>query len=200
MPNYWFTSDLHLDHEKIIVYANRPFKNAAGEPDVDLMNKTLIDNWNAVVKTDDVIYILGDISCSSTPEKVEKHLCDLSGRKILIFGNHDKRIRKDGRVMRHFEWTSDFAEVKIAPDPAAPQRTQHIVLCHYAMRVWNKSHHGSWQLYGHSHGNLPDDPHARSMDVGVDNWDFKPVSFEQVREHMNKKIWKPVDHHTGERY
>ncbi len=38
---------------------------------------------------------------------------------------------------------------------------QPIVICHYAMRVWNRSHHGAWHLYGHSHGNLPDTPTSR---------------------------------------
>jgi hypothetical protein len=39
---------------------------------------------------------------------------------------------------------------------------QPIVLCHYAMRVWNRSHHGAWHLYGHSRGNLPAAPIAQS--------------------------------------
>ena len=34
-------------------------------------------------------------------------------------------------------------------------KPQLVVLCHYAMRVWDRSHYGSWHLYGHSHGNLP---------------------------------------------
>lgn len=198
--SHWFTSDLHLDHEKIIVYANRPFKKANGEPDVCLMNETIIANWNAAVKPEDHIYILGDLSCASTPEKVVEHLKRLNGKKVLIFGNHDKRIRNSGRTMGYFDWTADLAEISVPLDPRNPHKNQHIVLCHYAMRIWNKAHYGSWQLYGHSHGNLADDPHALSLDVGVDNWDYRPVSFEQIREHMSKKTWKPVDHHTGERY
>lgn len=27
-------------------------------------------------------------------------------------------------------------------------------MSHYAMRVWNQSHKGSWMLHGHSHGTL----------------------------------------------
>jgi hypothetical protein len=45
---------------------------------------------------------------------------------------------------------------------------QPIWLSHYAHRVWMRSHHGAWHLYGHGHHSLPDDPHARSIDVGVD--------------------------------
>jgi hypothetical protein len=34
------------------------------------------------------------------------------------------------------------------------------VLCHYAMRVWNRSHHGAWHLYGHSQGESPRNTHG----------------------------------------
>ena len=32
-----------------------------------------------------------------------------------------------------------------------PGTDQSIVLCHYAMAVWDKSHRGNLMLYGHSH-------------------------------------------------
>lgn len=51
---------------------------------------------------------------------------------------------------------------------------QGIVLCHYAMKVWPHHSRGTWQLYGRSHGNLPDDPLSLSMDVGVDSHDRTP--------------------------
>jgi calcineurin-like phosphoesterase family protein len=63
------------------------------------------------------------------------------------------------------------------------------------MRVWNKSHHGAWHLYGHSHGTLPDDPNALSFDCGVDCHNYTPISFEQVEAIMAKKTFKPIDHH-----
>jgi calcineurin-like phosphoesterase family protein len=60
---------------------------------------------------------------------------------------------------------------------------QRIVLSHYAQRTWQGAFRGAWHLYGHSHGNLP--PFRKSMDVGVDAWDFRPVSFEQIQDRMN---------------
>jgi calcineurin-like phosphoesterase family protein len=48
------------------------------------------------------------------------------------------------------------------------------------MRTWPASHMGSWQLYGHSHGKLP--PIGFQLDVGVDSWEFYPVSWEEVKE------------------
>ncbi len=72
---------------------------------------------------------------------------------------------------------------------------QDIVMLHYSMRVWNKSHHGSWHLYGHSHGTLPDDPNSLSIDVGVDCHNYQPISYDEIKSIMSKKEFKPVDHH-----
>lgn len=52
----FFTSDLHLGHEKAITINNRPFSN------VDEMNDTLIDNVNKMVAADDELWILGDFA------------------------------------------------------------------------------------------------------------------------------------------
>ena len=79
-----------------------------------------------------------------------------------------------------------------------PKAKRRIVLCHYAFRVWNKSHRGAWHLYGHSHGSLPDDPNSLSFDAGVDCHEFTPISYERVKEIMAEKRFLPVDHH-GER-
>jgi calcineurin-like phosphoesterase family protein len=62
---------------------------------------------------------------------------------------------------------------------------QYIWCSHYAHRVWNLSHHGSWHIYGHSHGSLP--PIGLSWDVGVDNNNYFPVSFDQLSEIMKKQ-------------
>ena len=55
------------------------------------------------------------------------------------------------------------------------------------MRVWPHSGRGTWQLYGHSHGNLPDDPLSLSMDVGVDSHGFSPCHFDEVQAIMKVK-------------
>ena len=87
-----------------------------------------------------------------------------------------------------------------------------IVLMHYAMRVWNKSHWGMWHLYGHSHGSLPEDPKSMSFDVGVDAIakryavdgiinpdDYRPISYEEVKAIMEKKTFTSIDHHNERR-
>jgi calcineurin-like phosphoesterase family protein len=54
------------------------------------MNKTLIDNWNGVVKPDDTVFHLGDFGFGSL-EQIEAIVKQLNGKIILILGNHDKK-------------------------------------------------------------------------------------------------------------
>src|SRR5579863_2896472 len=79
----WFTSDTHFGHTNIIRYCNRPFKDA-GE-----MDRAMVENWNALVKPEDTIYHLGDVSFSS-PDRTKHILSNMNGHKILILGNHDR--------------------------------------------------------------------------------------------------------------
>ena len=51
----YFTSDLHLGHENIIRFSNRPFST------LDEMNRTLVDNWNSRVTERDDVFVLGDM-------------------------------------------------------------------------------------------------------------------------------------------
>lgn len=183
--NNYFISDTHFGHANVIQYSNRPFV------DVQDMDAAMIDRWNSVVKKDDNVYHLGDFAFSSEA-RIEEILKQLNGKKYLIFGNHDKKIRNSKHLQSLFEGgCHEMLEVSI--------QKQRIVLCHFGMRVWNGVHYGAWHLYGHSHGNLPGD--AQCMDVGVDTGNgFRPYSFDQIKELFNIiKDIRPhimVDHHS----
>jgi calcineurin-like phosphoesterase family protein len=88
----FYTSDLHLGHFNIITYCNRPFKTLTE------MNETLIRNWNARVKDEDVVYHVGDFCFKNSPGgkpgegvavKAMDYVKQLKGRIIFIRGNHD---------------------------------------------------------------------------------------------------------------
>jgi calcineurin-like phosphoesterase family protein len=183
----WFTADTHFGHANIIRYCNRPF------PTVEAMNDALIDRINALVKRDDTLYHLGDFAFrTANPAAFRERICCKAIH--LIMGNHDPHS-EDGIVDPVF--ASLFASVRELRRirlPIAGMR-RPVILCHYAMRVWDASHHGAWHLFGHSHGTLPDDPHARSWDVGVDNNNYEPVSVERLEAIMAKKLFRPVDSH-----
>lgn len=177
-----------LGHTNIIRYAHRPFAN------VDEMDATLIRNWNDRIGNNDDVYHLGDLMFRLSRKRAEEVLGQLCGRIHLVRGNHDRGIET---YKEHFVWIKDLAEVKVR-DADAPGGVQRIMLCHYAMRVWKNSHHGAFHLYGHSHGSLPDDPNARSFDVGVDARGYAPVSYDEVKALMAKKHFVPIDHHGDE--
>jgi len=160
------------------------------------MNDALIKNWHSRVKPTDEVYVLGDFALCPW-RRALSFAQSLSGRKHLIAGNHDKPLRRKAEFCAAFETVRDLAEIKV-PSLGAYHDEQRIVLCHFAMLTWNKSHHGAWQLHGHSHGSLKDEPNALRLDVGVDVWNFAPVSFEEIRARMTKKTWKPVDHHGAD--
>lgn len=180
--NYYFISDTHFGHANIIKYCNRPFKNEAE------MNQSIISNWNSRVKDDDIVYHLGDFCFGRNDYHFDAFFNQLKGKIIFIKGNHDKLAWKNRH--KFFAYSDSYREIEV--------NDQKITLCHYAMRIWNKSHYGAWHLYGHSHGTLPDDKNSLSFDVGVDCHNFTPISFDEVKEIMSKKQFKPIDHHNCE--
>ena len=179
----FFTADLHLDHYNpstgtgILKHTDRPFST------IEEMNEAFVSNWNAIVTKKDTTYVLGDFAWKRHNYWAQR----LNGHKVLIPGNHDKmsQISKNA-----FTIAPPLLERKF--------NKQRIIMCHYAMRTWSASHHDSWHLYGHSHGRLPEflidketglkTYFGSSFDVGVDVWDYAPVSFEMVAIKMQKII------------
>ena len=185
----YFTADTHFGHSNIIKFENQPFRNQfknIGEHD-----EFLINAWNSVVKYEDEIYILGDMFFGNI-KNATWVIHQLRGRKYFIRGNHDKTTLQLQNKHNCFEWVKDMYELKV-PDEEAPKKVQSITLCHYAMIVWNKSHHGAWQLFGHSHGGLTgirEGHHNENkwtnmlspnqFDVGYDVFQ-RPISYEEVK-------------------
>ena len=46
----WFTSDTHFNHENILKFCNRPFK------DITEHDQKLIENWNSKISPDDTVF------------------------------------------------------------------------------------------------------------------------------------------------
>lgn len=177
MQDVYFSSDWHLFHKNIIEFSKRPFSS------VEEMNEVLIENWNERVKKNDTAYFIGDFSFGSK-QQTSDAIDRLNGQIHFIRGNHDKITDS---LKDKFVTYSDYKKIKV--------NDQSIILCHYAFRVFDGSHRGAWNLYGHSHGSLPDDSHALAIDVGVDCHNFYPVSFDEVAAIMETKSYKPIDHH-----
>ena len=181
----WFTADTHFNHENIVEYSNRPFR------DLDHMTEQLILNWNRRVAKGDIIYHLGDFALSWGKKHqpvIDGILSQLHGQKWLITGNHD---RDEVKNSPHWVKVLPYHEIKV---DRGGKHKQRIVLFHYSLRVWNQMHRGSWMLFAHSHGNLPRPP-GRTKDVGVDPNNQRPISIDEVEAEIGHLPIETYDHH-----
>lgn len=168
----YMTSDQHFSHSNIIRFCNRPFKNR------EEMDEAIIKNHNSIVKPNDIVYHLGDISMANY-KHIESLMKRLNGKKHIIMGNHDKpKVMRELLVAGLIESFQNVLGIGI--------NGQYIWMSHYPHRSWNRSCHGSWHCFAHVHGRLNDSPCGNSYDVGVDNNNYFPISFDQLSEIMAK--------------
>lgn len=155
----FFTADEHYWHKRIIIYCRRPFK------DREEMNEVLVSNHNSKVGKGDLVIHAGDF-CLGTREQAQVIIKRLNGEHIFLTGDHDRWLNKT----RQWEARSYKIEDNV------------VIVSHYCMRTWPKSHYNSWHLYAHSHSRL--EPIGKSWDIGVDNNNFYPLSEKEVAEIM----------------
>ena len=178
MTEVWATSDLHFGHANILKFNPDTRKYS----DVQDMTKKMIAEWNSKVSQADEVYVLGDFAfCNAKDAAVIANR--LNGKKYLIAGNHDKKNLASKQFADCFEWVKDYHEMNY--------NGKFVIMMHYALRVWNKAHHGSYHLYGHSHGSLPGE--GRSMDVGVDATGNVVSPLDDILAQLEQKSF--VKHH-----
>ncbi len=176
----FYTGDSHFGHEGMLTFGNRPFASIAE------MDRTLIDLWNSTVGKDDIVYHLGDFAFGlGDAGRVQSIFKQLNGRKYLVLGNHD--VRSDGSIhptLAALDWAAAPVHMMEVKD-----ESQRLILCHYSLRAWNASHHGSYHFFGHSHGKL--DGYGRSRDVGVvdmPDCGYAPRTFKQLVASMPDQV------------
>lgn len=180
----FFTSDTHFGHINILKYCNRPFEN------INEHDKELIKRWNNKVGKDDIVFHLGDVGFEH-PKKIHEYLEKLNGKIYLVIGNHDWRSIIKQQAWR-FEDITQQINMKIDG--------QHIILNHYPMLCYSGVYREkpTWQLYGHVHSgplsiNGADNSrlsmcYSTQYDVGVDNNNFAPVSFIELKNIIDNRI------------
>ena len=226
MSKIFFTADTHFGHGNIIKYCNRPFLTAADQraldnnggswndgtwkgtrssnwritqDAIDMMDDTMIKNINDMVGENDILWHLGDFAFGVRDNYVRK--CENYRRRIncknvnIIWGNHDEPYQ-----IRHL-----FKENHKLNDISLIDHRFRVVLCHYAMAVWDGSHRGNWQLYGHSHAGAEKWMNKfmagrKSIDVGVDNaailfGAYRPFSLADLEAILLKREGFSMDHH-----
>lgn len=158
----FFTADTHFGHGGARALYRRPF------PSVAEADAAMVERWNSTVGAADDIWHLGDFAVGLRQPAVAALLERLQGRKHLVTGNNDPAWLT---ALPGWSSVQPYAELEL--------EGTGLVLCHYAFRSWRNMGRGWLNLHGHSHGRLK--PMTRQVDVGVDVWDFRPVTLAEIR-------------------
>jgi calcineurin-like phosphoesterase family protein len=172
-----YLSDTHLGHENIRAHCRPMF------PDVETMNRTIIDNINARMTRRDTLYLLGDFAYrSATP--VTEYLEAIRPKPVLLVGNHDgdwlRRLTEDEKS-RYF--------AGIYPTYGFKKHGIEVHMNHYPMLAWSRSHFfaQSFSVCGHIHNTTQGKQAAElfpplkcQFNAGADINGFAPVTFEEL--------------------
>jgi calcineurin-like phosphoesterase family protein len=170
----YFISDTHFCHKGSLKW---PDGHARQFSSVEEMNQTIIDNWNSIVKDEDIVYHLGDFCYKGKSSTIKEIMQQLKGHIILIKGNHDGQTLKINQQVHRFESIHERLELEYK----FKDKTYHFVLDHYPLDEWNLKKRGSIHLHGHIHDRvLPFIPNRFNMSVEVNN--YTPVSMEDILE------------------
>lgn len=153
------------------------------------MDAALIDAINCVVKKRDVLIHIGDFCgpCADGRDAQVAHAVNIRKQIMcktihLMRGNHDPKVAK-------FE--ALFHSVKNQATFRRENGGERVVVCHYPLRAWRGQRSGAMHLYGHTHGALEEV--GRSMDVGVDSWNYSPVQLSRALDLLATRPMTPAN-------
>jgi calcineurin-like phosphoesterase family protein len=170
----WFTSDQHFGHGKVSELCARPFSS------VEEMNEVLVHRFNECVKPADTTYHLGDFSFLKVPIS-QKLLAQLNGEHILILGNHDRSMKSMlsiGFTQVHYNLTRSIQGVDVFMRHVPPASLRSCDARDFKPKFMVEPGPHDLFLCGHVHekwrrrGNV--------VNVGVDQWDYAPVSLDEI--------------------
>lgn len=200
---YWFTSDLHLGHEKVA--------ELRGFPNVRKHDTVIIGNLLRSLNSGDKLFVLGDVSLGrkvdvSHAVNMLRPVANLVGYRnmSLVRGNHDPvsqwatqqfasvfstitdRLYMPvpdtycfGVTMSHYPSARMVEAVKVcgAPEGVSTNAFDEKVLHGVTVDTDADDIH----LYGHTHDKSPTyDFCPRNINIGVDAWGMKPVNAETI--------------------
>jgi calcineurin-like phosphoesterase family protein len=100
------------------------------------MNEALVNNWNSIVRTSDLIFFLGDLAFGTNIRSIDYWLNKLNGKKVFIRGNHDTQpFTKAFEVPNHYFIRYKEQSFMLTHNPIKPQ-------------YWN-----DWVIHGEKHNN-----------------------------------------------
>lgn len=206
MGNIFYTSDLHIGHK--LVSGLRGFwdednmtptgRFKHGEEIIDVAQDTnshdawLAAIWDSTVRSQDQVYILGDISINGGQHALD-WIGERPGIKHLIAGNHDPVHPMDRRAAQRLPLWSQYFET-IQPFMRRKLEGRNFLLSHFPYWSWGdgpgrpEARYEQYRLpdlglpllHGHTHGTERE--HGNMLHVGVDAWEGQLVPQQTVHE------------------
>ncbi len=176
---YFFTADLHLGHKNIITYCNRPFKS------LEQMNATIIRNWNERVKDGDIVFHVGDFCFKNSSNKKGEGIKvsashwekQLNGKIIHLKGNHDKN-NSTKTIIEKLTIGYGNQRINLVHRPEFADVDYEINFTGHVHQKWDiKRIKRGWQF-------------TDCINVGVDVWNFMPVTFDEIMKKYHKWLKK----------
>jgi calcineurin-like phosphoesterase family protein len=148
MSEIFFTSDLHLGHNKPFLYEPRGFRS------IEEHDSTIVKNWNDVVKPDDIVFILGDLIVGDDRQGSIEKLNQLNGKLVFCRGNHDT----DSKMCDYVDKCNNI-DCSIMGNETYANIIKigkwSFYVCHYPTMIGDfnfiKPGHKKFCLHGHTH-------------------------------------------------
>lgn len=183
----FYISDIHFNDQRVFDKCSRPFKN------IEEYKEQIITRWNAKVKDDDTVYVLGDVAEDSYDEVI-KIFKRLNGIKHFIIGNHDLKllsIIKNSNIFKSINFI-DLIE----------DNGRKVCICHYPLMDWMEFSREGYHVYGHIHNKTKLNGHAYvqikeyfsdkpAFNASVDVTGYEPVTLDEMIKLKEVNINEP---------
>ena len=166
MPNIWLISDTHFNHNKEFVWKFRGFDS------IYEMNNAIIENWNKVIKHDDIVYHLGDFFLGESETGI-KLVEQLNGKIKLAMGNHDTNSR-----IEIFKNLYNIDDIQFGY--RFRQGKKSFLLTHYPTLTGNYDNSKTYSIHGHTHSLNSFCEYDMMYNVCCDTHNCKPIAWEDM--------------------
>lgn len=161
----WVAADHHFGHRNILTFKREDGTLIRGSvfKDIEEHDNEIIRRHNELVDTIDRVYFLGDVVIN---RRFLQLLPRLSGRKVLVKGNHD--------IFKLSDYTPYFDDIRscVVQNDGSGIKENKVILSHIPIHPDSLGRFGV-NIHGHLHQNKLDDD--RYVCVSLEHTDYKPI-------------------------
>jgi calcineurin-like phosphoesterase family protein len=183
MSNIFIVSDTHFSQQSICHFLTPSGERMRPWETADEMDEALIENWNKVVRPQDKVYHLGDVSMKRDAIKLVGRC---NGHKRLVRGNHDIFPMK-----YYLPFFDEIYGTRVFDD---------MILSHFPIVL--DSIKDRWTcVHGHVHNNVPEGHLGpKYLNVSIEVTEWRPLAIEEVRQRIRtrreaaERVQEALDH------